>query len=67
MKINKVNLYLQSLWGSKLSNVRGSVIVDGNEQLLPVIDFKSFEEVVVEANDAFKLRDDVITGISTSI
>ena len=48
-KINKINLYLQSLWGSTLSGIRGSVIVDGNEQLLPVIDFKPFEEVVVEA------------------
>lgn len=48
-KINKINLYLQSLWGSTLSGVRGSVVVDGSEQLLPVIDFGPFEEIIVDA------------------
>ncbi|MFP4118547.1 MAG: hypothetical protein ACLFTH_00670 [Candidatus Woesearchaeota archaeon] len=48
--INKVDLELQSLWGSPLEGIRASVDgLDGGEQSLPVIDFEPFENKVVTA------------------
>lgn len=49
-KINKVNLQFQSLWGDPLTSVRAIIFdFEGNEQPLPVIDFKAFEETTVQA------------------
>jgi hypothetical protein len=47
--INRVNITLQSLWGSPLTNVRGLLVVGDSQQSLPVIDFNPFEEQVVSA------------------
>ncbi|MCA9477865.1 MAG: hypothetical protein KC535_01830 [Nanoarchaeota archaeon] len=42
--INKIRLELQSLWGSPLKNIRGSIELNGVSQPLPVLDFTPFEQ-----------------------
>ena len=48
-KINKINITLQSLWGSPLDSIRGMLVLGANQQALPAMDFLPFESKVVQA------------------
>jgi len=40
--INKVQITLQSIWGSPLKGIRGSVNSNGHSENIPILDFKPF-------------------------
>jgi hypothetical protein len=47
--INKINLTLQSIWGSPLNNVRLAIRTDEKTSSLPSIDLAAFEKLTIEA------------------
>jgi len=46
--INKINVTLQSIWGSPLNNVRLAIRTNEKTSSLPSIDLAAFEEVTIE-------------------
>ena len=71
-KINKIDLRLQSIWGSPLRGIRSELIINGETETLPVLDFDPFgiskinahPDVPLDSPD--KLQGDLIIKIPKS-
>ncbi len=65
--INKINLTLQSIWGSPLKNVRLSIVSQGKTTPLPALDLNPFEKRVVEGFIELPKLSDNITALNATL